>query len=125
MRDAPTIRAARQRIRDVCLELPVVVAKDVRQHTKFTVKTKAFCYFLVDHHGDGMLGVVVKTRDGENEQMVRNDPQRFYSPAYVGPKGWVGIRVDVNPVPWENVATLVEDSYRLVAPRSLVRRIGS
>lgn len=125
MHDSPLIRSARKRIRDICLELPQVMATDVRQHTKFTVRGRLLSYFLVDHHGDGMLGVITKTRSGENEEMVRRDPERFYSPAYLGSKGWVGIRVDVSPVPWETVAALVEDSYRLVAPRSLVRRLGS
>jgi predicted DNA-binding protein (MmcQ/YjbR family) len=44
---------------------------------------------------------------------------RFYLPPYVGPKGWVALRLDLGEVDWNEVAELVLDSYRLVAPRRL------
>ena len=49
------------------------------------------------------------------------DPGRFFVPAYVGHKGWVGVRLDP-PVDREEIAELAEDSYRLIAPKSLVAR---
>ena len=40
-------------------------------------------------------------------------------PAYIGSKGWVGLRLDVGAVDWEEVEELVTHSYRLVAPKRL------
>lgn len=42
-------------------------------------------------------------------------------PKYVGGRGWVGIYLDVGNIDWDEIAELVEESYRLVAPKSLVR----
>jgi predicted DNA-binding protein (MmcQ/YjbR family) len=50
---------------------------------------------------------------------VASDPERFYLPSYVGPKGWVSLRLDFGSVDWDEVAELVLDSYRLVAPKRL------
>ena len=51
--------------------------------------------------------------------MIRAHPDRFYMPAYIGPRGWVGLRVDVSKVDWEEVAELLAGSYQLVAPKRL------
>ncbi len=37
----------------------------------------------------------------------------------MGGRGWVGVRLDV-AVDWDEIASIVEDSYRLVAPRRLL-----
>lgn len=51
---------------------------------------------------------------------MATDPERFFIPPYVGPKGWVGVRLD-RAVDWTEVAELVTDGYRLLAPKRLVR----
>ena len=51
--------------------------------------------------------------------LVEADPERFYVPPYVGPRGWVGVRLDVHPIDWEELAEVVQESYRLTAPKRL------
>ena len=46
--------------------------------------------------------------------------QRFYLPAYIGPRGWFGLRLDGEAIDWSEVRNLVELSYELVAPKRLV-----
>jgi phosphoribosylglycinamide formyltransferase-1 len=53
------------------------------------------------------------------------DASRFYHPAYIGPHGWAGLRLDVGKVDWDEVADFVCDSYRLVAPQRLVSLVNS
>ena len=48
-------------------------------------------------------------------------PERFYIPAYLGSKGWVGLRLDIGEIDWEEVTELVHGSYRLVAPKAISR----
>lgn len=115
------VETLRRRVTRLCLALPDAAAVDVRQHTKFIVRGRTLAYFLVDHHGDGMIGVIAKARAGDSEELIRDDPDRYYRPTYLGSKGWVGIRLDVEPVPWDAVSDLLRDSFRLVAPKSLVR----
>ncbi|TDC02767.1 MmcQ/YjbR family DNA-binding protein, partial [Actinomadura bangladeshensis] len=37
-------------------------------------------------------------------------------------RGWVGARLDVDH-DWDEMAELIEDSYRLIAPKRLVHRL--
>jgi hypothetical protein len=55
--------------------------------------------------------------------MASVDPNRFYLPAYIGPRGWAGLRLDVGAIDWDEVGELVADSYRLVAPKRLAALI--
>ena len=48
-----------------------------------------------------------------------NLEERFFVPPYVGGKGWVGAYLDVEQ-DWEELADLIEESYRLTAPKRLV-----
>jgi hypothetical protein len=52
------------------------------------------------------------------QRQVASDPERFFVPPYVGPKGWVGMRLDGRP-DWAEVALLVRRSYGLIAPKRL------
>ena len=54
-----------------------------------------------------------------NAALVRGEPTRFFLPAYLGARGWVGVRIDTKRVDWKDVAKRVEASYRTVAPKAL------
>ena len=40
-----------------------------------------------------------------------------------GTKGWIGIYLD-GPVDWQELGEVIEESYRLIAPKRLVQRLG-
>jgi len=42
-------------------------------------------------------------------------------PAYIGPRGWVALRLDRGEVDWSEVAEVVTGSYRLIAPKRVAR----
>ena len=71
--------------------------------------------FHDDHHGDGRLAVWCHAPAGVQELLVTEEPERFFVPAYVGHRGWVGVRLDVD-VDWDEVAGIVRDAYRMVVP---------
>lgn len=71
-------------------------------------------------HSGGRPGVWLKAGPGNQELMIRDDPRRFFRPPYVGAAGWIGVRLDEDP-PWDEIATLVEDSWRLIAPKKLLK----
>jgi phosphoribosylglycinamide formyltransferase-1 len=107
------------RLGRICLELPEAHMDRHGSHATFSVRRRNFAYFLDDHHGDGMVAINCKVPPGVNEHLAEVDPRRFHIPAYVGHRGWVGLRLDVGRVDWTEVAELVTDSYRLVAPKTL------
>src|SRR5262249_46863941 len=112
------------RLSAVALELPEAKREQSGRHAAFRVRGRTFAYFLDDHHGDGIVGLTAKAAPGVAERLVADDPGRFYRPAYLGHRGWVGLRLDTPDVDWEEVTGLVVESYRLCAPKTLARAIG-
>lgn len=107
----------------VCLALPEVARTDMGAHAAFAVRKKKFAYFLNDHHGDGIVSVCTKALPGENSSLVAAHPRKFYLPAYVGPRGWVGLRLDRGKIDWDEVRDLVIASYLQVAPKRLASEV--
>jgi len=107
------------RLTKICLAFPQVTRKILGRHAGFLVGKRTFAYFLNDHHGDGIVAVTCKALPGDNVALVAAQPDRFYLPAYIGPRGWVALRLDVGKVDWEEVRELVLGGYRLVAPKRL------
>jgi predicted DNA-binding protein (MmcQ/YjbR family) len=116
-------KGKRERVTAICRALPGVEHEDKGDHGIYRVRGKVFAYFLDDHHGDGIVAVSVKSERGENTDHARLDPDRFYLPAYIGPRGWFGMRLDVGRVNWREVAEVVERSYRLTAPKALLKEL--
>lgn len=108
-----------------CLALPEVTRTMLGKHAVFQVRKKKFAYYLDDHHGDGIVGITCKVLPGDNAALIAANPEKFYMPAYVGPRGWVGLRLDVGEIDWEEVAELARHSYRLIAPKQLAAPIAS
>ena len=87
--------------------------------TWFIRDKKTFVMFHHDHHGDGILGIWVAAPPGAQESHIADDPSRYYRPAYVGHRGWVGVRLEGKPN-WDEVEVVIEDAYRTVAPAKLL-----
>ncbi len=110
------------RLRRICLALPQAVEVEAWGTSTFRCG-KIFAMFshASDHqHSAGRFGVWLKAAPGNQELMVRDDPDRFFVPPYVGPAGWIGVRLDKDP-PWNEIALLIEESWRLIAPKKLLR----
>jgi len=105
-------------LRRICLAFPESTERPFGGHTApaFRVRDKLF----VHCHEDGSA-FTCKAAAGDQGLLVASDPVRFFVPAYVGHRGWVGMRLD-GAVDWDEVAELAEDSYRLIAPRALLAR---
>ncbi|MEM7017006.1 MAG: MmcQ/YjbR family DNA-binding protein [Pseudomonadota bacterium] len=108
------------RLVELCLALPEAIRQASGDHATFRVRKKPFAYFLNNHHGDGIISVCCKAELGEHEERASREPERFYVPPYIGPKGWFGLRLDRGDIDWGEVATLTERSYCLAAPKTLV-----
>ena len=107
------------RLMKICLALPEAIQESAARHATFLVRKSTFAYYLNDHHGDGIVSVCCKVLPGDNEALVAAHPAKFYLPAYIGPRGWVGLRLDVSGLDWNEVAELVVGSYKLIAPKRL------
>jgi len=108
----------------LCLALPEAERAIRGDHADFRVRGKVFAYYLNNHHGDGIVSVCSKSAMGENVDRAHRDPDRYYLPAYIGPRGWFGLRLDRGAVNWGEVKNIVELSYCLVAPKTLGRSVN-
>ena len=110
-----------EQVRRICLSLPEVTEKLSHGSPTFFVK-KSFVMFHDDHHGDGRLAIWCAAPPGAQGLMVDAEPERFFVPPYVGHRGWLGVRLDVD-VDWDEVDAIVTDAYRCVAPKKLLAQL--
>lgn len=113
---------ALERLRSICLALPEVNERLSHGSPSFFIRDKkVLCSFQPDgHHGQHGLSIWAPAPPGVQEQLVEDEPERFYRPPYAGVSGWIGVRLD-HDVDWDEIDGIVRDSYRLVAPKKLSR----
>ena len=109
-----------ERLRAECLALPQAHEVEAWGEPTFRVKNRIFAMYAasVSHHGAGRPSVWCKSTHLVQDMLVHQDPGRYFSPPYVGPKGWVGIRLDRRPN-WKTVRELLRDAYVLTAPKRI------
>jgi len=110
-------------LRRVCLRLPEVTERLSHGEPTWFVRGKSTFVTYADHHHDDRLAFWCAAPPGAQETLVGADPERFFVPPYVGGRGWLGVRLDVVGLDWDEIAELVTDAYRQVAPRRLVARL--
>jgi hypothetical protein len=110
-----------QRLRTICLALPNATEVEAWGEPTFRCgKIFAMYASAANHHGGGRDAVWLKAAPGNQALMVRDRPDRFFVPPYVGPSGWIGVWLDKRPS-WTEVAELVEESWRLIAPKKVLK----
>ena len=112
-----------KQLRKLCAALPETSVEAKGDHAILRVRKKVFAYFLNNHHGDGIVSICCKGALGEHTDRVRREPERFYLPAYIGPRGWFGLRLDRGKVNWQEVDNILRLSYSLSAPKTLVKQL--
>jgi hypothetical protein len=117
---SPDVAGRREQLVALCRSLPEAEAERAGlQHLAFKVKKKIFAYYAYDHHGDGRIALLCKAPPGEQARLVEGNPTRYFVPPYVGPRGWVGLRLDAARVDWAAVKNLVLAAYFMTAPSRL------
>ncbi|RAN72650.1 phosphoribosylglycinamide formyltransferase [Bacillus sp. SRB_336] len=101
-------------LRRLCLAFPEATEKESFGRPTFR------CGKIFAYYGQGQTGhprpasVQVLPEAGEREALLA-DP-RFYVPSYIGPYGWVGLDLGVALLDWQEIAELLDSSYRRIAP---------
>src|ERR671938_515843 len=102
------------RLRELCLPFPEAVEAGGVGAPSFKVAGKIFA---MQHRMDGRPSLWCKAPPGAQEVMVGAEPNRFFRPPYVGHNGWIGAWIDGDDVDWAHLAALVDESYRMTAPK--------
>src|ERR1700679_1338890 len=126
-RDSPSLTVASEpagsRGED-CLWLPEAEEFVSHGSPNFRVRSKTFATYAVNHHGDGRVALWLNAPPGSQEVHVGAEPEHFFVPPYVGPRGWLGVILD-RGIAWKRVAALVREAYEKAAPEELRGRIGN
>jgi hypothetical protein len=113
------------RLRKLALSLPEAHEVEAWGEPTFRVKNKLFAMYAAsgNHHGAGRPAVWCKAKAVNQQLMISAAPDKFFSPPYVGPSGWVGVWLD-GKVEWDEVLDILQDGYRMTAPKKLLDRLA-
>lgn len=114
------------RVRGIALGLPDAAEKVSHGRPAFfTKKIFADCGASVRAEGEWMAHdhSVVVMPDADDAPALRDDP-RVFVPAYLGAYGWLGLNLDARS-DWDEVAELLDASYRLTAPKRAVAALDA
>ena len=112
-------------LRRLCLQLPEVTERLSHGEPTWFVRGKKTFVTYADHHHDDRLAFWCAAPPGAQETLVATAPERYFVPPYVGQRGWLGVRLDVPDVDWDEIADLVRDAYRQVARKRLVAQLDA
>lgn len=112
------------RLRQLCLAMPGAQEKISHGHPAFFTK-KIFAFFGGSMKVDGQWvqheqAVLVLPDPDERTALLADD--RFWVPAYLGPGGWIGLDLG-DGTNWDEVAELVDESYRNTAGKRLIAQL--
>lgn len=112
------------RLRALCMAMPEATERLSHGEPTFFVRGKRSFVMYAGHHHDDRLAFWCPAPPGVQEDLVETEPDRFFRPPYVGPSGWLGVYLDV-PLDWDEIAAIVDDAYRKVAPKRLVAELDA
>ena len=114
-----------ERVRRICVALPETTERLSHGSPSFFVRDKKQFVSIDDHHhGADHLAFWCPAVSGAQQQLIAEDPDQFFRPPYVGHHGWIGVRIDRGP-DWNEIAAIITDAYRLVAPKPLIARLDA
>jgi len=114
-----------ERLRQICVALGDVVEKEAWGECTFrALGGSMFAMTDNNHHQSGHQAVWIKAPAMVQEILINSNAARFFKPPYLGPKGWVGVRLDPN-TDWDELRNLLIDGYRLSVKPKPVRRRSS
>lgn len=106
-------------LRNLCLALPETVEVEAWGSPTFRAGKKIFAVY--SGTGQRSYGLVFKPDSDERAALMQDD--RFYSPRYWGPSGWLALDLEAAPIDWGELRELVETSYRQVALKRMLKAL--
>ena len=105
------------RLRALCLALPETTERVSHGEPSWFVRDKKLFVTYTSHQHEGRASIWCAAPEGAQGDLI--SLAQFFYPPYVGMRGWIGVWLD-GPVDWDEVAFLVTEAYRVVAPKQLV-----
>lgn len=116
-----TFDEAIDKLRAICLALPEATEGGGVGNPTFRVRDKIFA---MQHPAQDRPSMWCKAPRGFQAMIVESDPENFFVPPYVGKSGWIGVWLDTE-LDWDHIAELIDESYRMTAPKRLLKILPS
>ena len=117
-------------VRAIALALPGVSERVSHGEPCFFVEgRRPLCYFHDNHRGDGRVSLWCPAPVGVPAELTASEPGRFFHPTPSASgvfAGWLGVYLDADDddrVEWNEIAAIVEDAFRTIAPKRLIARL--
>ena len=114
-------------VRNIAFALPEVNERLSHGAPCFFIQNKRpLCYYHDNHNGDGRISLWCPAPPGAQEELVSAEPERFFKPPMSARgtfSGWLGVFLDTsdeNKIDWDEIAAIVEDAFRTVAPKKVI-----
>lgn len=88
----------------------------------FRVEGKIFGVYAINHHGDGRVALILMAPSGAQAMFTKSDPDAYFVPPYLGPRGWLGVNLDKH-LDWDTIVEHVVDAYQEAAPDELASEV--
>ena len=111
-----------EKLRKICLELPGTKETLTWGHPNFRVGDKIFASYGDNEDGSGAKSYSFKAEKTLQAALCSSDPKRFAPSHYVGQHGWTTVKI-AKKTDWAEVEMFVLGSYRLIAPKKLVKAL--
>lgn len=115
---------ALERLRRLCLALPEVTERLSHGEPTWFVRGKKTFVTSANQHHDDRVAFWCAAGPDVQATLVAQAPERYFRPPYVGHRGWLGVYLDVE-VDWDVIGDLVEDAYRVIAPKTLIAQLDA
>jgi hypothetical protein len=114
------------RVRRICTAFPGVTERPSHgAPTWFIRDSRTFVtIWAYGHHENEFPHLWCAAPPGAQGELIASAPTRYHYPPYVGHRGWIGVRLDV-PIDWTELAEVIEDAYRTVAPKRLIAELDA
>ena len=116
-------------VRIIALALPDVTERFSHGAPAFYVRKRALCYFHDAEFGaDERITLWCPSPPGVAGDVVAAEPERFFHPQPSASgvfSTWLGVYLDNTDeeIDWTEIAGVIEDAYRLIAPKKLVAQL--
>jgi predicted DNA-binding protein (MmcQ/YjbR family) len=118
------LRDAIECLRRICLALPESAETVTFGHPTFVAGRRTFA--VLDEY-ESEYAIAFKATPADQAALTM-DP-RFYVSPYSGKHGWTSLRLaspeNWTEIDWDEVAALIEASYRLVALKRMIRALDT
>lgn len=116
-----------RRVRELALRLPGAGEKVSHGRPNF-VTVKVFAIYgatVKGEHRSTRWDRSLQILPDADERAALLGDERFFEPAYTAAGGWVGLDLTIGRPDWDEVAELLDMSYRRTAPKRLVAELDS